>query len=111
ADSGTHSLTFFFQAEDGIRVFHVTGVQTCALPISVNSLRFLFRAGGRRASERFTLGSSTTLWQAPVADGRNQAIVQISRASPHRSEERRVGKAWTAKVRHVMYGSQDRMRR
>src|SRR5690606_28269855 len=25
---------FFFQAEDGIRDFHVTGVQTCALPIS-----------------------------------------------------------------------------
>src|SRR5690606_40576705 len=28
-------LSFFFQAEDGIRDFHVTGVQTCALPISV----------------------------------------------------------------------------
>src|SRR5690606_40651776 len=27
-------LCFFFQAEDGIRDFHVTGVQTCALPIS-----------------------------------------------------------------------------
>src|SRR5690606_40642017 len=27
-------LVFFFQAEDGIRGFHVTGVQTCALPIS-----------------------------------------------------------------------------
>src|SRR5690625_7188835 len=26
---------FFFQAEDGIRVGHVTGVQTCALPISL----------------------------------------------------------------------------
>src|SRR5690606_35910991 len=26
---------FFFQAEDGIRDFHVTGVQTCALPICV----------------------------------------------------------------------------
>src|SRR5215208_7921530 len=26
---------FFFQAEDGIRVGHVTGVQTCALPILV----------------------------------------------------------------------------
>src|SRR6266511_4651945 len=26
---------FFFQAEDGIRDFHVTGVQTCALPISI----------------------------------------------------------------------------
>src|SRR5690606_30832637 len=28
---------FFCQAEDGIRDFHVTGVQTCALPISVSS--------------------------------------------------------------------------
>src|SRR5690606_40253019 len=27
---------FFFQAEDGIRDFHVTGVQTCALPISIS---------------------------------------------------------------------------
>src|SRR5690606_37723260 len=27
------SVLFFFQAEDGIRYFHVTGVQTCALPI------------------------------------------------------------------------------
>src|SRR6266700_1164475 len=27
------SIIFFFQAEDGIRDFHVTGVQTCALPI------------------------------------------------------------------------------
>src|SRR5256885_5673876 len=26
---------FFFQAEDGIRDYKVTGVQTCALPISV----------------------------------------------------------------------------
>src|SRR5260370_1981331 len=27
---------FFFQAEDGIRDSSVTGVQTCALPISIN---------------------------------------------------------------------------
>src|SRR5436309_8407718 len=27
-------VCFFFQPEDGIRAFHVTGVQTCALPIS-----------------------------------------------------------------------------
>ena len=26
-------MFFFFQAEDGIRVYDVTGVQTCALPI------------------------------------------------------------------------------
>src|SRR5690606_40268481 len=30
-------FVFFFQAEDGIRDFHVTGVQTCALPISSSS--------------------------------------------------------------------------
>src|SRR5690606_41094240 len=29
----------FFQAEDGIRDFHVTGVQTCALPIYNGLLR------------------------------------------------------------------------
>src|SRR5690606_39336609 len=29
----TRTFDFFFQAEDGIRDFHVTGVQTCALPI------------------------------------------------------------------------------
>src|SRR5690625_5322662 len=28
-------MFFFFQAEDGIRDGHVTGVQTCALPISL----------------------------------------------------------------------------
>src|SRR5256885_11297685 len=27
-------VSFFFQAEDGIRDYKVTGVQTCALPIS-----------------------------------------------------------------------------
>ena len=34
---------FFFQAEDGIRDIGVTGVQTCALPISVLSYRQLNR--------------------------------------------------------------------
>src|SRR5690606_40867661 len=33
AASLTAWIFFFFQAEDGIRAFHVTGVQTCALPI------------------------------------------------------------------------------
>src|SRR5690606_40078263 len=31
---------FFFQAEDGIRDFHVTGVQTCALPILANIIQW-----------------------------------------------------------------------
>src|SRR5690606_40003526 len=34
--------SFFFQAEDGIRAFHVTGVQTCALPISRGTTPGLF---------------------------------------------------------------------
>src|SRR5258707_12427751 len=39
---------FFFQAEDGIRDFGVTGVQTCALPIYRQTS---FRAGGGSRSE------------------------------------------------------------
>src|SRR5256886_16140693 len=39
---------FFFQAEDGIRDLTVTGVQTCALPISSRELR-------RRLFERSVL--------------------------------------------------------
>src|SRR5258706_360036 len=31
--TGVQSCVFFFQAEDGIRDWSVTGVQTCALPI------------------------------------------------------------------------------
>src|SRR5260221_3776334 len=42
-------MVFFFQAEDGIRDHCVTGVQTCALPISV-------APGRRRALERFPRG-------------------------------------------------------
>src|SRR5690606_33433567 len=34
---------FFFQAEDGIRDFHVTGVQTCALPIFGQRIRAIVR--------------------------------------------------------------------
>src|SRR5690606_40274422 len=37
---------FFFQAEDGIRDFHVTGVQTCALPIYFNTYTATELGGG-----------------------------------------------------------------
>src|SRR5690349_25011195 len=33
------SILFFFQADDGIRDLYVTGVQTCALPISSLTLK------------------------------------------------------------------------
>src|SRR6266540_4131843 len=44
---------FFFQAEDGIRDRDVTGVQTCALPISGG-----FEGEGQRASTALDLGGA-----------------------------------------------------
>src|SRR6266496_2977280 len=47
--SGNGAFCFFFQAEDGIRDLYVTGVQTCALPISRQSWR---GRAGRRGLDR-----------------------------------------------------------
>src|SRR5947208_7353867 len=70
-DSTCSCFFFFFQAEDGIRDDLVTGVQTCALPISTGVV-----SGG---SSRIT----------PGAISGNQPTASRSKA---RSEERRVGK-------------------
>src|SRR2546430_10117003 len=43
-------LVFFFQAEDGIRDLTVTGVQTCALPISARRFWLFHHAGFHRAA-------------------------------------------------------------
>src|SRR5690606_39976682 len=85
---------FFFQAEDGIRVFHVTGVQTCALPIWLS--RYRSRPDARQRRPRFP--ADTTF---PCDESRCQAWSgcrpttdsPVLRAGfPARSEERRVGK-------------------
>src|SRR5258708_23211136 len=52
-------LFFFFQAEDGIRDDLVTGVQTCALPISLSGILTgvilqVSRAAGETAPVMFT---------------------------------------------------------
>src|SRR5690606_40703380 len=47
----TFHLFFFFQAEDGIRDFHVTGVQTCALPILQQQDRRGYREAAKRLNE------------------------------------------------------------
>src|SRR5215203_6596722 len=63
-------FVFFFQAEDGIRDIGVTGVQTCALPISVwAAVRFLEVAEPRR----FT--SSKSLAYAALSIGSGPSTV------------------------------------
>src|SRR5690606_39603614 len=65
---------FFFQAEDGIRDFHVTGVQTCALPIWVR-LNSVSRVG--EVIDWFT-GSTS------VASLRSDQVMPRRGASPDR---------------------------
>src|SRR5262249_56177593 len=78
---------FFFQAEDGIRDWSVTGVQTCALPISPAAARSALL-------EREVSGEGqwvqTSLLQA-------QIFMLDFQAARWRSEERRVGKEWRSR--------------
>src|SRR5262249_59268641 len=95
--------SFFFQAEDGIRDWSVTGVQTCALPIS-RAARIAFSAVGASAASvvisRETTGSEAT---GPNSSGWARSIATSARQSPPietataRSEERRVGKEGRAR--------------
>src|SRR5438309_12021496 len=81
-------LVFFFQAEDGIRDGTVTGVQTCALPISPSGGRR--SALGRSRAQTFGLRMAADP-EVHVRDGRLETlVVGIDRP---RSEERRVGKS------------------
>src|SRR5256885_10541635 len=96
-DQGWRSpyFIFFFQAEDGIRDYKVTGVQTCALPICTRSTvlcgkEYLLSrtAAGRRRTWTFRLNSSGTWAAEPIFRPPPR-----TRQSPSvRSEERRVGK-------------------
>src|SRR6266496_2970179 len=55
---------FFFQAEDGIRDLYVTGVQTCALPISPHGPREPASFGRSRGAERLAEKRSDPLRSA-----------------------------------------------
>src|SRR5690606_39711459 len=92
---------FFFQAEDGIRDFHVTGVQTCALPIWPQGLlrEYLSRAqqpdfralpAVRHLPKERLPGSPSS--PSPPQARIGQAFQNALAGRRPRSEERRVGK-------------------
>src|SRR5207237_4311057 len=76
---------FFFQAEDGIRDSSVTGVQTCALPISKGRDRVLAAAAGGEQGEGETARQDE---RGRIGLGHHRHLA----GRPDRSEERRVGK-------------------
>src|SRR5690606_39290648 len=100
-----------FQAEDGIRGFHVTGVQTCALPIFAEGGLYVLGLSwayapvswlGLGVSQNLSLGRSRFIRPVdftgiapPEADNLIDTTLETSR-----SEERRVGKEggqWTSR--------------
>src|SRR5256885_7622470 len=76
---------FFFQAEDGIRDYKVTGVQTCALPISP----FILTFNASTVPIIQLALSSKTLSEAQLND---LSLNSVRTQLVTRSEERRVGK-------------------
>src|SRR2546422_1598311 len=89
--------SFFFQAEDGIRDVAVTGVQTCALPISIHS------APAPHAYAMFVVACNpvsdiNTIAYSHKFHATRNAVRSLNPSFAHwyrppsRSEERRVGK-------------------
>src|SRR2546426_9042454 len=87
-------IFFFFQAEDGIRDYKVTGVQTCALPISTARGISTLQGGRLFSFTQFSEsrgGKNQTEREDPVGDATSIFVDDAGRAWV-RSEERRVGK-------------------
>src|SRR5690606_39625388 len=60
---------FFFQAEDGIRDFHVTGVQTCALPISIQNKGYSIKNFSLENEQIEHISPQTPTDGEPIATG------------------------------------------
>src|SRR5256886_15894770 len=75
-----HVSFFFFQAEDGIRDLTVTGVQTCALPIS-----------GKNVASSLRIRFNNTLEQSVIFDLRDQVFAALQRLSISYYENRSTG--------------------
>src|SRR5437870_3262028 len=81
-------LRFFFQAEDGIRGGHVTGVQTCALPI-------LERA------DQFRPGSPPVLTSDTYSDAFNEVkALGIVNSTASSADEALTGRFWNGAIQN-----------
>src|SRR5439155_13470882 len=89
--TGCSSASFSFQAEDGIRAGHVTGVQTCALPISRGGPRERAPHGDVCGAPRVRKIRRTPQRGARQISG-EEAAFRYGGSGGRRSEERRVGK-------------------
>src|SRR5258706_12037958 len=86
------NVVFFFQAEDGIRDWSVTGVQTCALPILSRPIQFGWQYVERRKSVNFgKTFCQSSLGLRHFGHRRGDKSLNFS-VFGERSEERRVGK-------------------
>src|SRR5688572_31130963 len=82
---------FFFQAEDGIRDLTVTGVQTCALPISMPRAALIDVDAWPALKTSYSDSSRLQKPEMPLC-WRMVGNVAWRPVSSLRSEERRVGK-------------------
>src|SRR5205807_6450213 len=83
-------LFFFFQAEDGIRDYKVTGLQTCALPIYNGVLAFTEAGTKRRASLHLVEGKA-------ALDAMNPGGVEVMEVDLRAFRERLIGENHTLK--------------
>src|SRR5205085_3185340 len=87
--SAFSGLFFFFQAEDGIRDLTVTGVQTCALPISLtpfDDLNLGWAHAGKTPGQPVEGVNDKFGNPAPAGSSNNEANL-FSIGLKHRSEE------------------------
>src|SRR5437870_12955526 len=95
-------MFFFFQAEDGIRDGHVTGVQTCALPICGDfeaRLKGVLAGLSKQPNSILFIDEIHTVVGAGATSGGSMDASNILKpALASRSEERRVGKEGRARV-------------
>src|SRR5437762_11653579 len=91
-------MNFFFQAEDGIRDTSVTGVQTCALPISEGGDVI---GANEAVSRQDALRMMTSMAARFSFDEKTRGSIET------RSEERRVGRGQGARVSSCVYSIND----